>query len=24
VMIWGAIGWLGIRWIKKRYPETNQ
>jgi uncharacterized membrane protein YhfC len=24
VMIWGAIGWLGIRWIKKHYPETSQ
>ena len=24
VIIWGVIGWLGIRWIKKRYPETSQ
>jgi uncharacterized membrane protein YhfC len=24
VVIWGAIGWLGIRWIKGQYPETNR
>jgi uncharacterized membrane protein YhfC len=22
VVIWGAGGWLGIRWLKRRYPET--
>jgi uncharacterized membrane protein YhfC len=24
VIVWGAIGWLGMRWIQKRYPEASQ
>jgi uncharacterized membrane protein YhfC len=24
VIAWGAIGWLGVGWIKQRYPQTDQ
>lgn len=23
VILWGAVGWLGIQWLKKRYPQTQ-
>jgi uncharacterized membrane protein YhfC len=24
VVVWGALGWLGLRWIRRRYPDTGE